>query len=97
MTFSATNPFCSNLWPGPVQRASRDMARTKRAPVKRDASSEFFDKKTAAWQNGNGAAAQAGSPASGEAGILQLVISVAGIYASLYVNDRTLNTERLVG
>ncbi|OAA32868.1 UAA transporter [Moelleriella libera RCEF 2490] len=58
------------------------MARTKRAPVKRDASSEFFDKKTAAWQNGNGAAAQAGSPASGEAGILQLVISVAGIYAS---------------
>ncbi|KAG6012216.1 hypothetical protein E4U41_005370, partial [Claviceps citrina] len=69
------------------------MARTKRTPVQRASSSEYLDRKTASWQDGNGAAAEARTDAARtdaartdaartEAGVLQLVISVAGIYAS---------------
>ncbi|KAG5990147.1 hypothetical protein E4U43_004350, partial [Claviceps pusilla] len=73
------------------------MARTKRAPVQRESSSEFFDKKTARWQDGgagesNGLVKSAANGAVGgggggggnvdedsrpEAGVVQLVISVA--------------------
>lgn len=75
------------------------MARSKQPAVKRESSSEYFNKKTADWEktidgaskekqaNGhvaNGGAKPAkGSPAKNEAGVVQLVIAVAGIYASL--------------
>lgn len=73
------------------------MARAKRAPVKRESSSEFFNKQTATWDETNGddgrvkganghreAAHASGDDASrSDAGLVQLVISVAGIYASL--------------
>ncbi|KAL6809206.1 UAA transporter [Trichoderma sp. SZMC 28013] len=66
------------------------MARTKQAAVKRESSSEFFNKQSAEWEdvNGkeskatNGHAAKASKPAQGEAGLVQLVTAVAGIYAS---------------
>lgn len=57
------------------------MARTKQVPVRREESSEFFNKETATWEDTNGKAKHV-SQAS-EAGVLQLVISVVGIYASL--------------
>lgn len=75
------------------------MARTKRVPVKRESSSEFFNKQTASWEDTNGR--ETGSKianghartvnglalddAKPEAGVVQLVTAVAGIYASLWV------------
>lgn len=67
------------------------MARTKQTAVKRESSSEFFNKQSAEWEdvNGkepkatNGHAAKPSKPAQGEAGLVQLVTAVAGIYASL--------------
>ncbi len=88
------------------------MARTKQPPVRRESSSEYFNKRTASWEmSANGAEstklangqssppaavapsrAQASPPTPAaavviatrsEAGVLQLIISVAGIYASL--------------
>lgn len=73
------------------------MARTKQVPVRRESSSEFFNKQTASWvdtdgrgdklQVTKGYTAAANGPASSsakpEAGVVQLFISVAGIYASL--------------
>ena len=71
------------------------MARSKQPAIKREASSEFFNKTTATWEdtdksqkgasNGNIVKKTVGAmPASAqEAGVLQLVIAVAGIYASL--------------
>jgi UDP-galactose transporter B1 len=88
------------------------MARTKRQPVQRESSSEYFNKKTATWEetreNGkaasNGHAANGASKANGKladamldvekkdsAGLLQLVIAVVGIYASLYVDVPSLH------
>ncbi|KHN96233.1 UDP-Glc/Gal endoplasmic reticulum nucleotide sugar transporter [Metarhizium album ARSEF 1941] len=76
------------------------MARTKRVPVRRESSSEFFDKQAASWVDTNGGADKsraanghatvANGPGPGpaldaakpEAGVVQLFISVAGIYAS---------------
>ncbi|KAK0766765.1 hypothetical protein N5P37_000493 [Trichoderma harzianum] len=66
------------------------MARTKQTAVKRESSSEFFNKQSAEWEdvNGkeskatNGHAAKSSKPAQGEAGLVQLVTAVAGIYAS---------------
>ncbi|KAG5915264.1 hypothetical protein E4U53_004509, partial [Claviceps sorghi] len=82
------------------------MARTKQAAVRRESSSEFFDKKTASWQDGaqppNGRVAaaahgdDAGSDAGSDAGVVQLVISVAGIYASFltwaYLQEKLTTT-----
>jgi UDP-galactose transporter B1 len=70
------------------------MARTKQTAVKRESSSEFFNKQSAAWEDSNGKEAKATNghaasataaqeAATGEAGIVQLVIAVSGIYASL--------------
>lgn len=66
------------------------MARSKQPPIKREASSEYFNKKTATWeeqsqnQNGRGTNGTIINPKEEkEAGVLQLVIAVAGIYASL--------------
>lgn len=70
------------------------MARTKQVPIRRESSSEFFNKQTATWEdNSNGKSAKSvsnGAPKASattvktsEAGVLQLVISVVGIYASL--------------
>lgn len=79
------------------------MARSKLHPVKRESSSEYFNKKTESWEdtdrkgkavtNGkatNGVARETAKSAEsvdggkdGGAGVLQLVIAVAGIYASL--------------
>jgi UDP-galactose transporter B1 len=70
------------------------MARSKQPAIKREASSEFFNKTTATWEdtdksqkgasNGNVVTKMVDvtpAPAQ-EAGVLQLVIAVAGIYAS---------------
>lgn len=70
------------------------MARTKQTAVKRESSSEFFNKQSATWEDSNGkevkaanghaASANAAAQESAkEAGIVQLVIAVSGIYASL--------------
>lgn len=71
------------------------MARTKQTAVKRESSSEFFNRQSATWEDSNGkevkattghaaaAKAAAEEAAKGEAGIVQLVIAVSGIYASL--------------
>ncbi|KAF7563838.1 hypothetical protein G7046_g313 [Stylonectria norvegica] len=77
------------------------MARSKQTPVKREASSEYFNKDTATWEeNTNGHAKGVTGEENGyaiknkkvkvaadqhegpEAGVLQLVVAVAGIYAS---------------
>lgn len=94
------------------------MARSKRQPIQREASSEYFNKQTATWEdttlrnedkaatnghatngevrsNANGSG-NGGAKANGKlsdaiddvekkdgAGLLQLVIAVVGIYASL--------------
>ncbi|OAA43067.1 UDP-Glc/Gal endoplasmic reticulum nucleotide sugar transporter [Metarhizium rileyi] len=86
------------------------MARTKRVPVRRESSSEYFNKQTASWEDaGNGAdksqvanghaAAANGSAmdnAKPEAGVMQLFISVAGIYASFltwaYLQEKLTTT-----
>lgn len=81
----------------PAYKSTPTMARTKQVPVRRESSSEFFNKQTASWvdtddrgdklQVANGYTAAANGPASSsakpEAGVVQLFISVAGIYASL--------------
>jgi UDP-galactose transporter B1 len=71
------------------------MARTKQPAVKRESSSEYFNKQTASWEgsdekqvanSSNGKLAAKVKPVvaeAKEAGILQLVIAVSGIYASL--------------
>lgn len=74
------------------------MARSKLPPVRRESSSEFFNKRTATWEDANGkvpggkapavvvpvtARGPAAAQAKPEAGVVQLVIAVAGIYASL--------------
>lgn len=73
------------------------MARSKQPPVKRESSSEYFNRKTATWEDANGSKVSVvnghSSPAKApvneahdrgsEAGVLQLVVAVAGIYASL--------------
>ncbi len=74
------------------------MARTKQVPNKRQASSEFFNKETAEWESSSGpkstsngavVVAKAAAPTTpatkADAGIMQLVIAVSGIYASLCV------------
>lgn len=70
------------------------MARSKQPAIKRESSSEYFNKKTATWEETNGVATN-GHATNGavlkkepeaekkDAGVLQLVIAVAGIYASL--------------
>ncbi|KAG5945371.1 hypothetical protein E4U59_005908 [Claviceps monticola] len=78
------------------------MARTKRAPAQRVESSEFFDKKTGSWQGGDGEGAALArrqdrdDGAGGEAGVVQLVISVVGIYASFltwaYLQEKLTTT-----
>lgn len=71
------------------------MARVKQPPVKRESSSEFFNKQTASWEGSNGKqqvvngratkdnATAVPIPETKDAGVVQLVIAVAGIYASL--------------
>ena len=74
------------------------MARTKQPAVKRESSSEYFNRHTATWEDANGTEKKRGNGhqtvaveprravddlAASEAGLVQLVISVAGIYASL--------------
>jgi len=80
------------------------MARSKQPPVRRESSSEFFNKRTATWEERNAGseglaksngdatrdpvdkAAAAVAVEVGEkkdAGVVQLIIAVAGIYASL--------------
>jgi UDP-galactose transporter B1 len=87
------------------------MARSKQPAVKRESSSEYFNKKTAAWEETNGASHSTStnghasdgalvkeSPADEkkEAGVLQLVIAVAGIYASFltwaYLQEKLTTT-----
>ncbi|KAK4092361.1 hypothetical protein Purlil1_2982 [Purpureocillium lilacinum] len=101
------------------------MARTKQPPVRRESSSEYFNKRTASWEmSANGAEstklangqssppaavapsrAQASPPTPAaavviatrsEAGVLQLIISVAGIYASFltwaYLQEKLTTT-----
>lgn len=69
------------------------MARSKQPAVKRESSSEFFNKQSAAWEdvngkemkatNGHAALSKSAQDLSkGEAGLVQLVTAVAGIYAS---------------
>lgn len=65
------------------------MARTKQVPTKRQASSEYFNKETAEWEDTNGKNKSNGvvkPAAKAEAGVVQLVIAVSGIYASLCVD-----------
>ena len=75
------------------------MARTKSQPIQRQTSSEYTAGQSArtplkaqdaglAQQQPNGAAAAAAAlaPAKPEAGLPQLVVAVAGIYASLCVH-----------
>lgn len=76
------------------------MGRSKQPPIKRETSSEYFNKRTATWEEGeekrdvaggetNGDASSAGrreereEPERAQAGVAQVVIAVAGIYASL--------------
>ncbi|KAL3964461.1 hypothetical protein ACCO45_001465 [Purpureocillium lilacinum] len=97
------------------------MARTKQPPVRRESSSEYFNKRTASWEmSANGAEstklangqssppllsrrASPPTPAAAvviatrsEAGVLQLIISVAGIYASFltwaYLQEKLTTT-----
>jgi UDP-galactose transporter B1 len=97
------------------------MARSKQPAVKRESSSEYFNKRTSSWEgssdvaqpsvsaNGHsdggdvvakakqsGAAAAAAVTEAKEAGVLQLVIAVAGIYASFltwaYLQEKLTTT-----
>lgn len=79
------------------KQSSPTMARTKQPPMKREASAEYFNKQTGNWETSNGkknGASNGHVKANGKAdaaaeekpaGVLQLVIAVAGIYASLWV------------
>ncbi|KJZ78933.1 hypothetical protein HIM_01706 [Hirsutella minnesotensis 3608] len=80
------------------------MARAKKPPVQREASSEFFNKRTALWESSNGTgnghskavATIPGLASEPAAGLLQLVIAVAGIYASFltwaYLQEKLTTT-----
>ncbi|KAH7329159.1 UDP-Glc/Gal endoplasmic reticulum nucleotide sugar transporter [Stachybotrys elegans] len=85
------------------------MARTKQPAVKRTSSSEYYNKQTATWEDANGstkgagaltangqAQKQAAEPEKKEAGVVQLVIAVAGIYASFltwaYLQEKLTTT-----
>lgn len=79
------------------------MARSKQPAVRRESSSEFFNRDTARWEDVNGKAVVANGrrPATAaaevpekEAGVVQLVIAVAGIYASLYAPGISLSIPR---
>lgn len=69
------------------------MARSKQPAVKREASSEYFNKDTTAWEASNGDRKAVNGVASTavvdvglqkqDAGVVQLFVAVAGIYASL--------------
>ena len=77
------------------------MARSKQPPMRRESSSEFFNKRTASWEeskeqdrrqlvdkvaNGTSSVsikARDDGPTAKEAGVVQLLTAVAGIYASL--------------
>ncbi|OAA53879.1 solute carrier family 35 member B1 protein [Cordyceps fumosorosea ARSEF 2679] len=79
------------------------MARTKQVPSKRQASSEFFNKEKAEWESSNGKTKTNGSaiaksaPVKAEAGVVQLVIAVSGIYASFltwaYLQEKLTTTR----
>ncbi|KAH8175809.1 UAA transporter family protein [Sarocladium implicatum] len=90
------------------------MARSKQPPVRRESSSEFFNKRTATWEatsaeknqtNGvptrdlvDGAAAKVAAEVGEQkdAGVVQLVVAVAGIYASFltwaYLQEKLTTT-----
>ncbi|RSL41041.1 hypothetical protein CEP53_013005 [Fusarium sp. AF-6] len=82
------------------------MARSKQPAVKREASSEFFNKTTAAWEDTNGAHKGSNGhavkkaadvvPLKQDAGLFQLVVAVAGIYASFltwaYLQEKLTTT-----
>ncbi len=68
------------------------MVRSKQPGAKRETSSEYSNKETANWEGTDGRAAANGKTVAvngkdieetKEAGVLQLVTAVAGIYASL--------------
>lgn len=63
------------------------MARSKQVAVRRESSSEYFNKQTAKWEDASGKLANGNAKSDAakapEAGVLQLVIAVVGIYASL--------------
>lgn len=61
------------------------MARAKQAAVRRESSSEFFNRRTASWEEANGAGGggRAVEAPRAAAGALQLAVAVTGIYASL--------------
>ncbi|KAJ2959854.1 hypothetical protein NQ176_g11091 [Zarea fungicola] len=83
------------------------MARSKQVPTKRTTSSEFFNKQTSKWEDANGAPSsngdaagqpvKAAAPSKAEAGIVQLVIAVSGIYASFltwaYLQEKLTTTR----
>lgn len=87
------------------------MARSKQPAVKREPSSEFFNKETATWENANANGHSNGTAANGhvketvldmglekaDAGVVQLVIAVAGIYASFltwaYLQEKLTTTS----
>ncbi|CAM1505528.1 Fc.00g111650.m01.CDS01 [Cosmosporella sp. VM-42] len=80
------------------------MARSKQPAVKRAPSSEYFNKKTATWENtsGNGVVANGHAPPpmvgleKQDAGVVQLIVAVAGIYASFltwaYLQEKLTTT-----
>ncbi|KAH7162584.1 UAA transporter [Dactylonectria estremocensis] len=86
------------------------MARTKQPATKREASSEYFNKSTATWEDTNGSS-KGGKSVNGQAiqvkadaahekpdaGVVQLVVAVAGIYASFltwaYLQEKLTTTQ----
>ncbi|KAK7402983.1 UDP-galactose transporter [Neonectria punicea] len=82
------------------------MARTKQRAVKREASSEFFNKTTATWEGSNGRDKESNghvvtikvdaAPETPDAGVVQLVIAIAGIYVSFltwaYLQEKLTTT-----
>lgn len=78
------------------------MARVKQVPVKRASSSEYFSKQTLAWQDGTTKPESMPMPmpmpgqGRPDAGLVQLVIAVAGIYASFltwaYLQEKLTTT-----
>ncbi|POR34037.1 UDP-galactose transporter-like protein 1, partial [Tolypocladium paradoxum] len=80
-------------------RAALAMARTKQAAVKRESSSQYFNRRTATWEDANGKEeklANGQQTVAAEAGLVQLVTSVAGIYASFltwaYLQEKLTTT-----
>ncbi|KAF4978396.1 hypothetical protein FZEAL_5214 [Fusarium zealandicum] len=82
------------------------MARSKQPAVKRESSSEYFNKTTANWEDANGARKGSNGhavkgtadvvPQTQDAGLVQLVVAVAGIYASFltwaYLQEKLTTT-----